>query len=100
MWEWIASLAAIVQALFAGLLLRITRDYVRLTRELVAAQIEPGVLLEQSDQSSGIGTSESVSVRNLGKNEIVNVADSEGWRSAFRTDVDHDSEVMPISVPN
>src|ERR1035441_5040278 len=26
-------------------------------------------------------------------------ADSEGWRSAFRTDVDHDSEVMPISVP-
>jgi hypothetical protein len=28
------------------------------------------------------------------------VADSERWRSAFRTDVDHDSEVMPISVPN
>ena len=28
------------------------------------------------------------------------IADSEGWRSAFRTDVDHDSEVMPISVPN
>jgi hypothetical protein len=27
-------------------------------------------------------------------------ADSERWRSAFRTDVDHDSEVMPISVPN
>src|SRR5437016_3321944 len=27
------------------------------------------------------------------------IADSEGWRSAFRTDVDHDSEVMPISVP-
>jgi hypothetical protein len=27
-------------------------------------------------------------------------ADSEGWRSAFRTDVDHDSEVMPISNPN
>src|SRR3954452_1108001 len=27
-------------------------------------------------------------------------ADSEGWRSAFRTDVDHDSEVMSISVPN
>jgi hypothetical protein len=27
-------------------------------------------------------------------------ADSEGWRSAFRTDVDHDSEVMPISIPN
>jgi hypothetical protein len=27
-------------------------------------------------------------------------ADSGGWRSAFRTDVDHDSEVMPISVPN
>ena len=26
--------------------------------------------------------------------------DSEGWRSAFRTDVDHDSEVMPISVLN
>jgi hypothetical protein len=28
------------------------------------------------------------------------VADSEGCRSAFRTDADHDSEVMPISVPN
>ena len=28
------------------------------------------------------------------------VADSGGWRSAFRTDVDHDSEVIPISVPN
>jgi len=27
-------------------------------------------------------------------------ADSEGCRSAFRADVDHDSEVMPISVPN
>jgi hypothetical protein len=27
-------------------------------------------------------------------------ADSEGWRSGFRSDVDHDSEVMPISVPN
>ena len=27
-------------------------------------------------------------------------ADSEGWRSAFRTDVDHYSELMPISVPN
>ena len=27
-------------------------------------------------------------------------ADSEGWRSAFRTDGDHHSEVMPISVPN
>ena len=27
-------------------------------------------------------------------------ADSEGCRSGFRTDVDHDSEVMPISVPN
>ena len=27
-------------------------------------------------------------------------ADSGGWRSAFRTDVDHDSEVIPISVPN
>jgi imidazolonepropionase-like amidohydrolase len=30
----------------------------------------------------------------------VHVADSEACRSAFRTDVDHDSEVMPISVPN
>ena len=28
------------------------------------------------------------------------IADSEPWRSAFRTDVDHHSEVMPISVPN
>ncbi len=28
------------------------------------------------------------------------LADSEPCRSAFRTDVDHDSEVMPISVPN
>ena len=27
-------------------------------------------------------------------------ADSERCRSAFRTDVDHDSEVMPITVPN
>jgi hypothetical protein len=31
---------------------------------------------------------------------VMSGADSEGWRSAFRTDVDHDSEVMPISVPN
>jgi uncharacterized protein (DUF849 family) len=29
----------------------------------------------------------------------IRIADSEGCRSAFRTDVDHDSEVMPISVP-
>jgi hypothetical protein len=27
-------------------------------------------------------------------------ADSEGCRSAFRTDVDHRSEVMSISIPN
>ena len=27
-------------------------------------------------------------------------ADSGGCRSAFQSDVDHDSEVMPISVPN
>jgi hypothetical protein len=27
-------------------------------------------------------------------------ADSGGWRSAFRSDGDHDSEVMPISIPN
>ena len=27
-------------------------------------------------------------------------ADSEGWRSAFRTDGDHYSEVMAISIPN
>lgn len=27
-------------------------------------------------------------------------ADSEGCRSAFRTDVDHDSKVMSISIPN
>jgi uncharacterized protein (DUF433 family) len=26
-------------------------------------------------------------------------ADSEGWRSAFRTDVDHDSELMSITIP-
>jgi hypothetical protein len=31
---------------------------------------------------------------------IVHDGDSEACRSAFRTDVDHDSEVMPISVPN
>jgi gluconolactonase len=31
--------------------------------------------------------------------ETCPIADSEGCRSAFRTDVDHDSEVMPISVP-
>jgi hypothetical protein len=28
------------------------------------------------------------------------IGDSEACRSAFRTDVDHDSEVMAISVPN
>jgi MFS superfamily sulfate permease-like transporter len=27
-------------------------------------------------------------------------ADSEGWRSAFRSDGDHDSEVMSISIPS
>jgi hypothetical protein len=31
---------------------------------------------------------------------LVHHADSEGWRSAFRTDGDHHSEVMAISVPN
>jgi hypothetical protein len=31
---------------------------------------------------------------------LIVVADSGRCRSAFRTDVDHDSEVMPISVPN
>jgi hypothetical protein len=28
------------------------------------------------------------------------LADSEGCRSPFRTDVDHYSEVMPISIPS
>jgi hypothetical protein len=37
---------------------------------------------------------------NRHRREGVYNADSEGWRSAFQTDVDHDSEVMPISVPN
>ena len=32
--------------------------------------------------------------------DVVLNADSERCRSAFRTDVDHDSEVMPITVPN
>jgi hypothetical protein len=27
-------------------------------------------------------------------------ADFGGWRSAFRSDGDHDSEVMAISIPN
>jgi hypothetical protein len=27
-------------------------------------------------------------------------ADSGGWRSAFRSDADQDSEVMPIGIPN
>ena len=31
---------------------------------------------------------------------VGDLADSERCRSAFRTDVDHDSEVMPITVPN
>jgi hypothetical protein len=31
---------------------------------------------------------------------ILEDADSAGCQSAFRTDVDHRSEVMPISVPN
>jgi hypothetical protein len=64
---WWQGLAAVVQAIFAGLLFYITRHYVRLTRELVATQFEPVVLLEQSGQSGGIGTAESVTVRNLGK---------------------------------
>ena len=44
----------------------------------------------------------SVSLIGFGLDSLIEVisADSEGWRSAFRTDVDHDSEVMPISVPN
>jgi hypothetical protein len=36
----------------------------------------------------------------LRKGEVSLLADSGGWRSAFRSDVDHDSEVMPISIPN
>jgi hypothetical protein len=32
--------------------------------------------------------------------ETALTGDSEACRSAFRTDVDHDSEVMPISIPN
>jgi hypothetical protein len=31
---------------------------------------------------------------------VPSCADSEGGRSAFRTDVDHHSEVMSIGVPN
>jgi hypothetical protein len=33
-------------------------------------------------------------------NDSTPLGDSDRWRSAFRADVDHDSEVMPISVPN
>jgi hypothetical protein len=35
-----------------------------------------------------------------GSGTTASAADSGGWRSAFRSDVDHDSEVMPISIPN
>jgi len=31
---------------------------------------------------------------------VVFLADSEGWRSAFRSDGDRYSEVMSISIPN
>ncbi|MGA3018853.1 MAG: hypothetical protein ABSF62_17165 [Bryobacteraceae bacterium] len=41
-----------------------------------------------------------VKVNAEGRRTLLISADSEGCRSAFRTDVDHDSEVMPISVPN
>ena len=49
--------------------------------------------------SSDENVSEPLKTR-LERNDLRIAADSEGWRSAFRTDVDHDSEVMPISVPN
>jgi hypothetical protein len=32
--------------------------------------------------------------------DLARDGDSEACRSAFRTDVDHDSEVMPIGIPN
>jgi hypothetical protein len=31
--------------------------------------------------------------------QVRQIADSGGWRSSFRTDADHDSEVMAISIP-
>jgi len=39
-------------------------------------------------------------VHTAGTGSTRHYADSGRWRSAFRADVDHDSEVMPISVPN
>jgi hypothetical protein len=33
------------------------------------------------------------------ENRVID-ADFGGWRSAFRSDGDHDSEVMAISIPN
>ena len=38
--------------------------------------------------------------KSLDSKVLLERADSERCRSAFRTDVDHDSEVMPITVPN
>ncbi len=71
--------------------------------------LKNGQLLDRAEQpgyQTLITVDQGVShQQNLGRRRISILvirprADSDPWRSAFRTGVDHDSEVMPISIPN
>jgi hypothetical protein len=66
-------------------------DPMELAKAFTLFQIEESLmLLAESAEEEGL-TPEI---------ETALTGDSEACRSAFRTDVDHDSEVMPISIPN
>jgi len=81
-----------------------TEDKEKLVKPLAMALRKRGFRIWYDQFEMRVGDSLRQSIdRGLASSRfgiVVLSADSEGWRSAFRTDVDHDSEVMPISVPN
>jgi hypothetical protein len=64
-------------------------------------RLETGIESEVRGQVKGAVVVGVVSVADISHGRLRgDGGDSEACRSAFRTDVDHDSEVMPIGIPN
>jgi len=77
--EWLGNLAwwpgaaAVVQAIFAVLLFWITMKYVRLTKKLVEAQIEPVIEVSLLGESSGTSPNCCIHLQNKGSIPVVQV---------------------------
>jgi putative serine protease PepD len=96
--------------------LHVIRDLTTVTVQLANGELFDSVSVLGTDERRDLAVLQiagvNLPVLDLGNSDLVTVGeplvivgsprggDSEACRSAFRTDVDHDSEVMPIGIPN